>query len=196
MPLAVPDDRGRCGNAALCWGCPVNPSGFNPQQLVARGVFSSLDEADRVLCAWDEARARSTITPDAWRRGMALDVPISRRLVASGSVAGRSYPLQDGLPAAECSPAQAITCVPVNGLCPWCALERAMNGQGAAPRTGFVSVARCARHSAESPVLLAPTSPTPPGAGHALSHATASGFPSNPNPNAGVVQAFPKGRWS
>ena len=172
-------------------------NGFNPQQLVKRGVYSSLEEADAILCRWDEARAHSTITPDAWRRGMALDVPISRRRMSAGSVAGRSYPLQDGLPAAECSPAhyQAITCESVNLICPWCALERAMNGQGAAPRAGFVAVARCARHSAESPVL-APKPHTPPGAGHALSHATASGFPSNPNPNAGVVQAFPKGRWS
>jgi hypothetical protein len=173
-------------------------NGFNPQQLVKRGVFDSIEQADAVLCDWETARSRASITPDSWRRGMALDVPISRRLVASGSVAGRSYPLQDGLPAAECSPThqQAITCGSVDSICPWCVIERAAQGQGAAPRTGFVAVARCGRHSAESSALLAPTSPTPPGAGHALSHATASGFPSNPNPNAGVVQAFPKGRWS
>lgn len=191
--------------------------GFNPAQLVKRGVFGSLEEA----------RSRATITPESWRRVLRCDVPIflqggrglgeshnlagagatpapapifstgaglflqraspsptslaagpvdslSRRRMAAGSAAGHPHPLQDAWPAAECSPAQRPEITgPVNAICPWCAIERAMNGQGAAPRTGFVSVARCERHCAES---------------------TAGSL--NPNPNAGVVQAFPKGRWS
>ena len=163
-------------------------NGFNPQQLVARGVFSSLDEADAVLCRWDEARARSTITPDAWRRGMALDIPISRRRMSAGEVSPELFTA-----AARGSADSVVSAGPV--LCPWCALERAYQGHGSAPRTGFVSVARCARHAATS-ALLAPQSNTPPVVRPAISHAATAGFPSNPNPNAGVVQAFPTGRWS
>lgn len=202
----------------------MNSTGWNPAQLVARGVFDSIEQADQVLCRWDEARARSVITPDSWRRGMALDIPISRRRMSSGSAAGQSLPLQDGGPAAEClARPLAITSgpnviwpavgpKPMSGpsqgkqsaapvardtgaasICPWCAMERATSGQGAAARTGFVSVARCDRHSAESPELLAPQPPTSPPS-PALSLAGDGGF--LPNPNAAVVQAFPKGRWS
>lgn len=172
------------------WRRRVN--GWNPSQLVARGVFDSIEEADAILCRWDEARARSTITPDSWRRGMALDVPISRPLVKSGgSAPSFSIFAGAGRGAGETLSTSSAPC-----LCPWCAVERAAQGHGSAPRTGFVAVARCERHSAESPALLAPQPTTrPPSA--ALSHAPAAGFLNpNPNPNAGAVQAFLKGRWS
>lgn len=197
----------------------MNHSGFNPQQLVARGVFDSVEEADAVLCRLDEARARATITPESWRRGMAFDVPISagggfklqpgsstrsslapapagsfsRSLVRSGGSAEGSL----SFPPSARGVGETLSTSPAPGLCPWCAIERAMQGQGAAPRTGFVAVARCARHASESsasgnrPVSMPHNSP---GGASALSHAATPGFPINPN--AGVRQAFPKGRWS
>jgi len=174
----------------------VNHPGWNPQQLVNRGVFDSLEEADAVLCRLDEARSRATITPESWRRGMAFDVPISRHRMVSGSAAGFTYPLQDGGPAAECLAGKQleIACQP-NSICPYCAAERAMNGQGSAVRTGFVAVARCERHAESSAAAVQPASlpHNPPGGAPAISRAATPGFPINPN--AGVVQAFPKGRW-
>ncbi len=175
-------------------------TGWNPQQLVNRGVFSSLEEADAILCRWDEARARSVITPDSWRRGMALDVPISRRRMASGvSVLGSP----ESFPASECGAGAGVVAsssrrpAPAPSLCPWCALERAYQGHGAAPRAGFVAVERCSRHAGSSAPAVQ-SSPMPhnsPAVAPASHLAAAAGF-LNPNPNAGVVQAFPKGRWS
>lgn len=195
----------------------MNHSGWNPQQLVARGVFDSIEEADAVLCRLDEARARSTITPESWRRGMAFDVPISagggfklqpgsstrsslapapagsfsRSLVRSGGSAEGSL----SFPPSARGVGETLSTSPAPSLCPWCALERAYQGQGAAPRTGFVAVERCARHASESsapgnrPVSMPHNMP---GGASALSHAATPGFPINPN--AGVRQAFPKGR--
>lgn len=196
----------------------MNHSGFNPQQLVARGVFDSVEEADAVLCRLDEARARATITPESWRRGMAFDVPISagggfklqpgsstrsslapapagsfsRSLVRSGGSAEGSL----SFPPSARGVGETLSTLPAPSICPWCAIERALNGQGAAPRTGFVAVARCARHASESSAPAVQSASMPhnsPAVAPALSHAATAGFPQS-NPNAGVVQAFPKGR--
>ena len=176
-------------------------NGFNPQQLVARGVFDSVEELDRVMCELDDARREPRIIACAWREGFDFTVP----RVRSGAGAAATSPFGNGYAAPveasagvvntsrrspELLPADAsVLCsVPVladysdkasprrrteeargstrvqgrrpervsptlaaeHSLCPWCALERAMSGQGTAARTGFVSVARCARHSAES----------------------------------------------
>lgn len=171
----------------------MNHPGWNPGQLVARGVFDSIEEADAVLCRLDEARSRSTITPESWRRGMAFDVPISRRRVAAGGSAEGSLSFQ---PSAR-GVGETLSTSPAPSICPWCAIERAMNGQGAAPRTGFVAVARCERHAESSAAAVQPASMprNSPGVAPALSHAATPGFPQS-NPNAGVRQAFPKGRWS
>lgn len=197
----------------------MNHPGWNPGQLVARGVFDSVEEADAVLCRLDEARARSTITPESWRRGMAFDVPISagggfklqsgsstrsslapapagsfsRSLVRSGGSAEGSL----SFPPSARGVGETLSTSPAPSLCPWCALERAYQGQGAAPRTGFVAVARCARHASESSAAAVQPASMPhnmPAVAPASHLAAAAGFPINPN--AGVVQAFPKGRWS
>jgi len=188
----------------------VNHPGFNPQQLVNRGVFDSLEEADAVLCRLDEARSRATITPDSWRRGMAFDVPISAgggfklqsgsstrsslapapagsfsrdRMVSGGSLLGSP----ESFPAAARGVGETLSTSPAPCLCPWCAIERAMNGQGAAPRTGFVAVERCSRHAGSSaPAVQSASMPhNSPAVAPALSHAAAAGFPINPNADVG-----------
>lgn len=200
-------------------GDAMNHPGFNPQQLVARGVFDSIEEADAVLCRLDEARARATIMPEGWRRGMAFDVPISAgggfKLQSGSSTRSSLAPAPAGsftrdrmvtggeamgslsFPSSRRGAGAALSNRPAPSLCPWCALERAYQGQGAAPRTGFVAVTRCARHASESSAPAVQSAPMPhnsPGGASALSHAATPGFPINPN--AGAVQAFPKGRWS
>jgi len=61
-------------------------------------------------------------------------------------------------------------------LCVWCALERAIRGEAAPRINGDVWLQPCARH--EERVEARPaTNPVP-------------------NPNAGIVPAYPKGRWS
>ena len=191
----------------------MNHPGFNPGQLVARGVFDSLEEADAVLCRLDEARARATITPESWRRGMAFNVPISAgggfKLQPGSSTRSSLAPAPAGSfsrdrmvagagslgfylsPAGKRGVGETLSTSPAPGLCPWCAIERAMCGQGAAPRTGFVSVHRCARH-AESSAPAVQSAPMPhnsPAVAPALSHAAAAGFPQC-SPNAGD---YPKG---
>lgn len=150
-------------------------------------------------------------TADLWE--LATPAPalppstISRSLVRSGSAAVVSHPLQDGTAAAECSAGKQleIACQS-NSFCPWCAIEAP--GQGAAPRAGFVSSYRCARHAPNPEPAGTPVQcPQPTTARDALSHAPAvvlrlpvshDAAPFHPrlNPNAGVVPAFPKGRWS
>lgn len=49
---------------------PMNLTGFNPQQLVARGVFDSLEELDRVMCELDEALSQPQVSRVGWSRGM------------------------------------------------------------------------------------------------------------------------------
>lgn len=132
---------------------------------------------------------------------------LSRSLVRSGSAAVVSHPLQDGTAVAECSAGKQleIACQS-NSFCPWCAIESP--GHGAAPRAGFVSAYRCARHAPNPEPAGTPVQcPQPITARDALSHAPAvvlrlpvsrDAAPFHPklNPNAGVVPAFPKGRWS
>ena len=73
-------------------------------------------------------------------------------------------------------------------ICPWCAMERAMQRQGPAPRANRpMRVESCGRHSSPGD-----TSHPAPQAGGALDRA--AGLPSNPN--AGCAAAFPKGRWN
>lgn len=283
-------------------------NGFNPDQLVARGVFDSVEELDRVMLELDEARKEPRVISCAWLEGMGFqpridtdshgfsELPHTRKGVAAtakggdnekgislhaltedaaqvrtfagqGEIATRPtsktaaskhrltrpgaaktgyevaddscrVPLPTNLPAAcavgagragNDSPsglaaarvAEAGSGVantsrrspellsePASVLCPWCAVERAMSGQGTAARTGFVSVERCHRHSAEPPALTvaAPKSPMTAGARDAfflapaaalqsLRSADAGPFHPTTNPNAGVVPAYPKGRW-
>lgn len=132
---------------------------------------------------------------------------LSRSLVRSGSAAVVSHPLQDGTAVAECSAGKQleIACQS-NSFCPWCAIESP--GHGAAPRAGFVSAYRCARHAPNPEPAGTPVQcPQPTTVRDALSHAPAvvlrsrvspDAAPFHPrlNPNAGVVPAFPKGRWS
>lgn len=200
---------------------------------MARGVFDSLDEADLVLCEWEEARSEPRLRFSAF--GRCRDVssagfpsptslapepakpfsPSARVAVVSrvakpghsagpvtgktaetagnsfaGRMAGDASPVSTSQRSPELSIGAAV-------MCPWCALERAMNGQGSAPRTGFVSVQRCERHAAEIPLPehKAGTSTPTPAPANAHSLASGAGLPINPNPNAGQVQAFPKGRW-
>lgn len=278
-------------------------NGFNPQQLVARGVFDSREEFDRVMLELDEARREPRVIACAWLEGMRFEtridtdshgfseLPHTRKGVAAtvkggdnekgislhaltedaaqvrtfagkGEIATRPtsktaaskhrltrpgaaktgyevaddscrVPLPTNLPAACAVGAgpinrfehRTVDAVPgresesqrspesdagaASVLCPWCAIERAMNGQGAAPRTGFVSVARCARHAAEPPApSLAASNPhkpagardafilAPVSALQSLRSADAGPFHPTTNPNAGVRLAYPKGRWS
>lgn len=139
---------------------------FGERALAAAVVIAAgMVAADAVLCDWETARSRASITPDSWRRGMAFDGSISRRRMSAGEVSPELVTAGSRGSAGTVVPAGPV-------LCPWCAIERAMNGQGAASRTGFVAVARCGRHCAESPVLLAPKPHTPPAAGCALSRAS------------------------
>lgn len=175
-------------------------NGFNPDQLVARGVFDSRQELDRVMLELDEARREPRVIACAWLEGMRFGVEISDAVervptrfpaacaVGAGPINRFEHRTVDAVPGRESesqrSPESDAGAASV--LCPWCAIERAMNGQGAAPRTGFVSVARCARHSAEPPAPAL----------QSLRSADAGPFHPTTNPNAGVQQAFPKGRWS
>lgn len=131
-------------------------NGFKPQQLVARGVFDTIEELDRVMLELDDARKEPRVIACAWREGFSFTVP----RVRSGAGAAATPPFGndhaarvDAVPARETESRRSPESVAgaASVLCPWCAAERAMQGQGAAPRTGFVPVARCARHSAESP---------------------------------------------
>lgn len=121
--------------------------------------------------------------------------------------AGGGAVLQSAAPSRTYSPPAPADTVSV--VCPWCALERAYQGQGPAPRTGYgyARVKSCARHSPVE-VLEHPTiapqqavardaSPQAPAAALLLP-GSAGAEPFHPvlNPNAGVRPAYPKGRWS
>lgn len=197
--------------------------GFNPAQLVARGVFDSLEEADAVLCDFDDARPGATVVAVSWLQGFKFQVPIlpQGEIGRAANLAGYNKADADrpkdwvGSPnkplmrkvngACVSRPLQGIACqnlpsacavgavglpnrlgsaveagsgpgnksqrspelLPESAsvLCPWCAVERSLSGQGSAPRTGFVAVARCDRHTNESPApsLAVPQSPNQAG---------------------------------
>lgn len=92
-------------------------------------------------------------------------------------------------------------CGPVSSpvpLCVWCALERALSGQAPAPRiNGDVWLRSCARHE-ERPGLPLEVLTTSPTVRRAAAPAADLGRAPNgsPNPNAGHVPHFPRGRWS
>jgi hypothetical protein len=285
----------------------MKSTGFNPDQLVARGVFDSLAEADAVLCDFDDARPGSTVIGVSWLQGFRFQVPISRvaalacrepSVMGGFTPAGRPECLPNDLPQGEIGraanlagynkadadrpkdwvgspnkplmrkvngscdsrPLQGIACqnfdslspvaldresntsdprrfttgapeqepisagdrallqsaspsgtslapTPADSDCPWCAMERAAAGQGAAPTDGFVSRTRCARHAPVEVMERPTTAPQPAVVRDALPMAPAAALlfrgsagadPFHPklNPNAGVVPAYPKGRWS
>lgn len=191
--------------------------GFNPQQLVNRGVFDSLEEADRVLCELDEARKSPRVISVSWLEGFKFQVPMQggrgpgRAHNASGagatpapapnlSAGGGSF-LQRGSPTPT-----SLAAAPAGSDCPWCAVERANQGHGTAPTAPFVSRTRCARH-APAGMEQPAKAPNPAGVRDALPMAPAPALPfpgstnAEPfhpvlNPNAGVRPAYPKGRWS
>lgn len=174
---------------------------------------TQLAELDRVCVELDDLRPRAVITRSAWgecftftRGGRGPDQP--HKLVQAGAtpvpapspVTGRALrgghrpPLQD-LPADGAIAYPTVHPVAPEGqtpalLCPWCAWERQMEGHGSAPRTGLVRVATCALHSSPEAIAIIPSrreaAPAAPTLAPGFSH----------NPNAGVVQAFPKDRWS
>lgn len=135
-------------------------NGFNPQQLVNRGMCESVEELDRVMLELDEARKSPVVIAVSWQQGFRFQVGISGARMRTGAGGAATSPFGNGyaVPVAagagvetmsQRSPELVSASAAV--LCPWCAIERAMSGQGAAPRTGFVPVARCARHVNESP---------------------------------------------
>lgn len=161
-------------------------NGFNPEHLVARGVFDSLEEADRVLCELDDARREARIIAVAWLEGMNFklrvgELRVERMNLPAACAVGAGRP---GISPSGMATARTVDAVPgresesqrspesdagaASVLCPWCAIERAMQGQGAAPRTGFVSVARCERHSERIPPADPSESANPPTAGRAF----------------------------
>ncbi len=131
-------------------------NGFKPDLLVARGAFDSVEELDRVMLELDEARKEPRIIACAWQEGFDFTVPRVRSgagaAIASPFGFGCAVPVEASVGVVNTS-RRSPELLPADAsvLCPWCAIERAMSGQGAAPRTGFVPVARCARHVNESP---------------------------------------------
>ena len=137
---------------------------WNPEALVARGVFDSLDELDRVRCELDDARPGPRIIAASW-----VDFEFVPRVRHDAGRAetfpfgmGYAQPVAAGSGCATSSQrSPEAVAEPAAVLCPWCALERAMQGHGAAPRTGFVSVARCARHCSETSAGMEQPATTP-----------------------------------
>ena len=201
--------------------------GFNPQQLVARGVFDSLKELDRVMCELDDARPGPQVIGVSWSQGMDFTVrsqKFNRAYVGSGvgeEVGSNVAPLGT----AAVSPMREPVDVKPPVLCIFCAWERAMQPgpRMARPRiNGDVVLGSCARHSSDPAVTLPagvnarPECPTPPAQSLVRLHmnptadachsevapgllsgaANAEPFHPQLNPNAGVMPAFPKGRWS
>ena len=63
-------------------------NGFNPRELVARGVFDSLTELDAVMCELDDVRPGPTVTRQGWSNGMDFVVGVSRLTEAEPRNAG------------------------------------------------------------------------------------------------------------
>lgn len=81
----------------------------------------------------------------------------------------------------------------VASLCPWCAMERALQRHGPAPRANnTVRVESCERHRAAESFNQSPARRVD---GPQPSDSCVSAPGVSPNPNAGIVPAYPKGRW-
>jgi hypothetical protein len=119
--------------------------GFNPDQLVARGVFDSLAKLDSVMCELDDARPGPTLTRLGWGHGM--DFNRARVRSGVGAMGGsNAIPFE----AAPGSSMRASADVKQSALCIFCAWERAMQPgpRMAPPRiNGDVRLEPCARHS-------------------------------------------------
>lgn len=66
----------------------MNFSGFQPDQLVARGVFDSREGLDRVMCELDDVRPGPVVTRLGWGLGMISMVGASRLKEAESKNAG------------------------------------------------------------------------------------------------------------
>lgn len=139
-------------------------TGWNPSALVARSVFDSLEELDRVMCELDDARPGPKVIAASW-----VDFQFMPRVRHD---ADRALTFPFGIGCARSAAAGSgcetssrrspeFVSEPAAVLCPWCALERALQGHGAAPRTGFVSVARCDRHCSTTSADMERSATTP-----------------------------------
>jgi hypothetical protein len=177
---------------------------------------ADLDELDRFCLELDEELREPVITATALGLGFAqrheisLRVPLGglepHKLIDAGATPAPATNLTGG-PFLQ-RPSHRPTSLadsPVIPLCPWCAWERAANGHGSAARANqCVRVQSCARHSE----LGSGAGERGPGRNvNALGQSVAiepaqtrcgSDAPPvacSPNPNAGVVPAYPGGRW-
>lgn len=181
-----------------------------------------LDELDRTLCELDDAQPGPAITRREWglaeARGKQLDfnglndapgqphvnasaAGVSRSPGPPSSLAGGSFASSPGSPPGVITPPHKAE-PPAIVLCLWCAMERAANRQGPAPRAGVcLRVGSCERHGGEpgtvdfagsSREVVTEHSPT---AGAAVAAQAVNRAPVPFNPNAGERPAFPKGRW-
>jgi hypothetical protein len=123
-------------------------NGFNPEQLVARGVFDSLEELDRVMCELDDVLAAPRVSRVGWSRGM----DFNRARVGSGAVMAhdpasepmRVPPAPNPVAVWGRQPGQPAA------LCIFCAWERAMQPGPRMARPQFngdVMLWPCARHA-------------------------------------------------
>lgn len=122
-------------------------NGFNPQQLVARGVFDSLEELDRVMCELDDVRPGPQVSRGGWLEGM----DFNRARMGSG--VGAAADLTSFEVAAD-APMRAPAVLRPAALCIFCAWERAAQpGPRMAPLriNGDVRLEPCARHSTLRP---------------------------------------------
>jgi hypothetical protein len=184
-------------------------------------TISDLEAADTALCEFEDARRAPCITAASWGLSLLKNFDRQGGFVSSVPIpSGASLadpPNYDapliGLTArpvgprpADVSdrPAEAFppdVSEPAGGiLCVWCLIERAYQtkGQGSAPRTprgGFVRTGSCARHS-EPATLSREVVTVSPTVRRASAPAAERAPDGAPNPNAGVLPAFPRGRWS
>ncbi len=149
---------------------------------------ADLDELDRFCLELEDERRAPVITATAWGLGFT-----QQSILTGGPFLQRPSPRPTSLADS-----------PVT-LCPWCAWERAASGHGPAARANqCVRVQSCARHSE----LGSGAGERGPGRNvDALGQSVAiepaqtrcgSDAPPvacSPNPNAGVVPAYPGGRW-
>jgi hypothetical protein len=181
---------------------------------------------DALCCTLDEARPLRAVTAASWgaqmnfdRHGVAASsvASLKRASLAAASpltpAANHKAPRPVVTPAAVHTQQPAISfprdvCLPARGersapadtitrpvaLCVFCAMERALSGHGPAPRiNGDVWLHPCPRHE-EASSQEAKQLPTARRA-EAPACDRAPGSPAV-NLNAGIVPAFPKGRWS
>jgi hypothetical protein len=156
-------------------------------------VITELDAADLALCEFEDARRAPCITASAWGETDLVRVPRGgiepHKLVERGATPRPAT----NFPADVSEPAVGVLCV-------WCLIERAYQakGHGPAPRTprgGFVRTGSCARHS-EPATLSREVVTVSPTVRRASAPAAERAPDGTPNPNASVLPAFPRGRWS